>query len=61
LKINYVDLMETNVPMISDLAAKALENHRDKDLVIRELDAAPHTQRRDVLKNRLLSSTAQRE
>ncbi|MBP1742311.1 MAG: hypothetical protein H6Q48_4604, partial [Deltaproteobacteria bacterium] len=44
---------------VSDLATKALENHRDKDLVIRELDAAPCTQRRDLLKNRLLSSTVQ--
>jgi HEAT repeat protein len=58
---NYVDLIETNVLMMSDLATKALENYRDKDLVIRELDAAPYTQRRDLLKNRLLSSTAQQD
>jgi hypothetical protein len=40
------------------LAEKALENHRDKELIIRELDAAPYTERRNILKNRLLSSTA---
>jgi hypothetical protein len=44
---------------MSDLAAKALENHRDRELVIRALDAAPDTQKRNLLKNRLLSSTAQ--
>jgi HEAT repeat protein len=54
---NYVDLMETNVLLVSDLATKALENHKNKELVIRELNAAPHSQRRNLLKNRLLSST----